>query len=150
MHLHGIRQVVIDGQRISVDATPCWFPNGRVAIAFEGNPGRWAFHRHNLLPRGRRHEDDAEYGHDRPLTGPCDCWLTCRIRSNRGGKQHIAAFNIWRIAMRGTRISMIALAAAMTLGLGSAAHGESLVLKRDTGVKPVLAAAPSAGSTAAP
>jgi CARDB len=62
----------------------------------------------------------------------------------------LAAFNDRRIAMRGTRISMIALAAAMTLGLGSAAHGESLVLKRDTGVKPVLAAAPSAGSTAAP
>lgn len=52
--------------------------------------------------------------------------------------------------MRGTRISMIALAAAMSLGLGSAAHGDSLVLKRDSGVKPVLAATPSAGSTAAP
>jgi len=48
--------------------------------------------------------------------------------------------------MRGTRISMIALTAAMSLGLAGAAHGDSLVLKRDSGVKPVIAATPSGGS----
>jgi len=52
--------------------------------------------------------------------------------------------------MRGTRFSMIAFTAALSLGLGSAAHGDSLVLKRDSGVKPVLAATPSAGSTGVP
>ena len=50
--------------------------------------------------------------------------------------------------MRGTRISMIALAAAMSLGLGSAAHGDSLALKRDTGLKPLVAAAPTSGPAA--
>lgn len=50
--------------------------------------------------------------------------------------------------MRGTRISMIALTAAMSLGLGSAAQGDSLVLKRDSGVKPVIAATPTAGPVA--
>ena len=48
--------------------------------------------------------------------------------------------------MRGTRISMIALTAATSLGLAGAAHGDSLVLKRDSGVKPVIAATPSGGS----
>ena len=50
--------------------------------------------------------------------------------------------------MRGTRISMIALAAAMSLGLGSAAHGDSLVLKRDHSVKPLVAATPASGPVA--
>lgn len=50
--------------------------------------------------------------------------------------------------MRGTRISMIALTAVLSLGLGSAAHGDGLVLKRDSGVKPLVAAAPTSGPAA--
>jgi subtilase family serine protease len=50
--------------------------------------------------------------------------------------------------MRGTRISMIALTAALSLGLSGAAHSDSLVLKRDSGVKPLVAATPTAGPVA--
>jgi CARDB protein len=52
------------------------------------------------------------------------------------------------MAMRGTRISMIALTATMALGLTGAAHSDSLVLKRDSGVKPLVAATPGAGPVA--
>jgi len=38
---------------------------------------------------------------------------------------------------------MIALTAAMALGLAGAAHSDSLVLKRNTGVKPLVAATPT-------
>jgi hypothetical protein len=48
--------------------------------------------------------------------------------------------------MRGTRISMIALTAVLSLGLAGAAQSDGLVLKRDSGVKPVIAATPSGGS----
>jgi FtsP/CotA-like multicopper oxidase with cupredoxin domain len=53
MHLHGhtFQVVEIDGQRIDgpMRDTVLVPVNGRVAIAFEAdNPGRWAFHCHNL------------------------------------------------------------------------------------------------------
>src|SRR5262245_60299344 len=53
-----------------------------------------------------------------------------------------------RIAMRGTRISMIAVIAAMSLGLAGAAHSDGLLLKRDSGVKPLVATTPGAGPVA--
>jgi hypothetical protein len=45
---------------------------------------------------------------------------------------------------------MIALVAAMSLGLAGAAHSDGLLLKRDAGAKPLVAASPSAGSTGVP
>ena len=53
MHLHGhtFQVVEIDGQRIDgpMRDTVLVPVNGRVAIAFDAdNPGRWAFHCHNL------------------------------------------------------------------------------------------------------
>jgi hypothetical protein len=65
-----------------------------------------------------------------------------------GRQIDLAAFNDRRIAMRGTRISIVALTAILSLGLGSAAHGDGLVLKRDSGVKPLVAAAPTTGPAA--
>lgn len=53
MHLHGhtFQVVAIDGQRLNgpLRDTVLVPVNGRVTIAFDaGNPGRWAFHCHNL------------------------------------------------------------------------------------------------------
>jgi len=53
MHLHGhaFQVIAIDGQRLrgAVRDTVLVMPMGRVRIAFDAdNPGRWAFHCHNL------------------------------------------------------------------------------------------------------
>ena len=51
--------------------------------------------------------------------------------------------------MRGIRISTLALAAAMSFGVVSSAHSDGLLLKRDQGVNPVIAAT-DAGSSGVP